>query len=180
MRVMSFIGSRDLGVVSPSIVQLFRKAAEVSVRSGYTLATGAAPGFDQLAAETALAAGGHVLLKLPWAGYECAWITHMRDAYPAKIGIEVYAPFIHVEWTESVRIYHPAVSSLSQGAIALHARNYGIVAPATTVIAVPNPFKPGGGGTGQGIRIAEALRIRCFNLSNPEHAADVEARLCRF
>lgn len=57
--------------------------------------------------------------------------------------------------------YHPNPHSLSPGSVRLHARNYGIVSKSTAVIACPSE-KPGGGGTGQGIRIAKDLNIPVF------------------
>jgi hypothetical protein len=180
LKLISFIGTRDLDAVSDEVLALYQQAVESAVHAGYTIVTGAAQGADQLAADTALMAGGHVMLKLPWATYERAWVTQIVTRYPDKVWIEVYYPFHHDSWTQSVYQYHPKPDSLRQGPFALHARNFGIMENATTVVAISNPNKIGGGGTGQGLRIAEALRIRRFDLTDPMHFEDLETRLaCR-
>ena len=71
---------------------------------------------------------------------------------------------------ESVRAYHPAPGRLKESMVKLHARNYGIVEIADAVVALPRITRYGMGGTGQGIRIAQALGKRLFVL--PE---DLEA-----
>lgn len=110
--------------------------------------TGAAYGIDEAAMVGTQ--GTNLDVYLPWA-------TYNRDIVPPGSRVVVYSPAEHAEWTASVAQYHPAAGRLSRGAFALHARNYGIVAGAKTVIAFPDP--KGGGGTAQGIRIARGLKI---------------------
>jgi hypothetical protein len=67
---------------------------------------------------------------------------------------------------------HPAWGRLGQGGQKLMARNGGIIqgdtpsAPCVDlVLALPSLGKPGGGGTGQGIRWAESLDIEVVDLN---------------
>jgi hypothetical protein len=87
---------------------------------------------------------------LPWASYN-------KEIIPKGARLIIADRFRTAEWFESVENYHPAPDKLTNGARALHARNFGVIQPAHLVIAFPDA--DGGGGTGQGIRIAEALNI---------------------
>jgi hypothetical protein len=49
------------------------------------------------------------------------------------------------------------------------ARNYGIIYKADKVIALLNHSKPGGGGTGQGVRIANFLNIPVLDLNGKSY-----------
>ena len=179
-RYIAMIGSRDTSCVDPSILDLYDRVACMAAWAGYTVISGAAEGFDRVACTSTLAAGGKVKLVLPWRTYEREWYLKQIVLYPKKISIEVYDPNINHDWTESVWTYHPQGTRLTQGAYALHARNFGIIKPASLVIAVPNPGKVGGGGTGQGLRIAEALNKRLYDLTKPESCAQVDQMISRF
>ncbi len=180
IRCISFIGTRESAIVSEEIRSLYDRAACAAAWAGYTVATGAAKGFDQIAAAGALSAGGKVKLILPWTNYERWWYESKIVGYPGKVEIEVYTPSIHKEWTESVVNLHPNGIRLSDGAFRLHARNFGIISCASQVVAVPNHTKLGGGGTGQGIRIAKSQRKRVFDLTNPADFEELSRRLEHF
>jgi hypothetical protein len=121
---------------------------------GYSISTGMAQGVDQVAAFAAV----HGLdVYLPWASYEEVALNELRKLNP-HLKVHVYNIHAAPDWTESVTKYHPAASSLTPGAFRLHARNYGIVAGRDLVVTLKSN-RPGGGGTGQGIRIAKALGI---------------------
>jgi len=163
---IAFIGTRGfLGLPDRVRTMFTLLGREVAERHGVVV-TGAAVGADQTAAETALAAGGLVHLVLPWASYEERWIRRIQSQFPRRVTVEVYDVARHPAWTDSVRTYHPAFHALSRGAIALHARNYGIVAGAAAVVAAAHDAR-GGGGTGQGIRMARGLGIPVFDLWAP-------------
>ncbi|WP_073167402.1 hypothetical protein [Desulfofundulus australicus] len=123
--------------------------------AGYYLATGNALGIDNIARDTWNERfPERVILYLPWAGYNAGGI-HPRNRVIVFSGQR--------DWLESVRKYHPAPDRLSSAAVKLHARNFGIVKSADLVIAFPRSIsKPG--GTGQGMRIAEALGKRLYVL----------------
>ena len=93
-----------------------------------------------------------------------------------KVGFEVYEGFrstaAHADWTQSVYDHHPAGKYLKAGVFCLHARNYGIVAPAQAVIALPRP--PEEGGTAQGMRVGRALGLPVFNLNIPEECRTLD------
>ena len=127
--------------------------------------TGAAPGTDQVAAVSALMSGGSVTLVLPWSSYESAFVARMRADFHDRVTVEVFDQdaSAHAAWIKSVREYHPASDRLTSGAFCLHARNYGIVAPADWITALPSPE---GGGAGQGMRIGRGLGKRVFDLTN--------------
>lgn len=166
-RYNAFIGTRNLALVPSEGLRLFRLAVAESVKHGYTTITGAADGADEDAAEETLRLGGEVFLVLPRWNYKWEWRAAMCEQYPGKLGGCYYHGRHGQEvWTESVDLYHPNPGALNDAGRAMHARNYGIVAPAVAVVAIPEP--PESGGTGQGIRIARALGKKLFNLSVEE------------
>lgn len=129
---------------------------------GCDLVTGNAVGIDSIARDVWNEEHPErVTLVLPWPGYNTALI-HKRNQIVVFAGQR--------DWLESVRAYHPAPGRLKESMVKLHARNYGIVEIADTVVALPRITAWGMGGTGQGVRIAQALGKRLFVL--PE---DLEA-----
>lgn len=161
----AFIGSREISIVPEHILSLYKRAVVAAIEAGYTIITGAAEGCDQFAAETALNCGGEVLLLLPWSLYEKPWWSLQMIQHPGRISIHKYDETQQTSWRDSVKEHHPNWQKLSQGAYKLHARNYGIVDTSKIVVAVSNLSKPGGGGTGQGIRIAKAQGKKVWDLS---------------
>lgn len=135
------------------------------------MTSGAAPGADQLAVITALEAGGAVELYLPWRTYEQEFVETVVARFPGQVRLEVYYGNQNNAWGRSVQQYHPGWANLTQGAYALHARNYGIVhtpeGPVNEVYALPSK-KRGGGGTGQGMRIAKATGVPLYDLTTGE------------
>jgi len=122
---------------------------------GVGLVTGNADGIDGIARDVwSERYSDRVTLVLPWPDYN-------RDKVRSGNHVVVYQG--QREWLDSVVRYHPPGAFLKPGAVALHARNYGIVELADVVIAFPNDGKEGG-GTGQGIRIARALGRELFIL----------------
>lgn len=118
-------------------------------KAGYVIATGGARGIDEAA--MAATEPGMLEVYLPWESYGAEIIP----AHARKI---VYYPRDHPEWHNSVKIYHPAANRLCRADSFLMARNYGIIAGAKLVIALPWRTSRLG-GTGHGIRIAEGLGI---------------------
>jgi len=162
--VIAFIGTRAPGDVPNDWLNLYRRTATLAGACGHPIITGAAPGSDQLAAQCVLAAGGRVALILPWKGFERPWVQRIVGRHHNNVYVDILPEEIPAEALASVRTYHPAYGSLTQGGKRLHARNYLIVQHAELIVALPSD-KPGGGGTGQGIRIAEALGKPCVDLS---------------
>lgn len=143
---VAIIGTRE---PDPDQHRLARDlAALLSAGYGCTVATGGALGIDQAAMEGA--EPGCLVVYLPWPSYNRAIIPPHARCIVADVRI-------HAAWFESVNVYHPAPARLSRGARALHARNYGIVHSSDLVLAFPN--ETGGGGTGQGIRLAQGMGI---------------------
>jgi hypothetical protein len=161
----AFIGTRRVEEVSDFAHAAYLNLVEKMVGEGYTIRTGAAPGADQLAAARALHLGGTVELVLPWKNYEALWVGCAMASYLEKVWVEVYDPYTHIAWGDSVHRYHPAVGKLNIRSFSLHARNYGIIEPCELVVALPAPDRQG--GTEQGIRIAEALEKRRIILESP-------------
>lgn len=147
MSSVAIIGTRD-----PNVYQRMAATALASRLSrdhGITIATGGAYGIDQAAMNGAKPSLLEVYL--PWASYN-------REVIPRDAGKIIIAdPIRHRAWFESVDRYHPNPAALKHSVRALHARNYGIVIGRDLVIAFPHA--EGSGGTGQGIRIAEAEGI---------------------
>jgi len=127
---------------------------QLSHNYGCIISTGAAYGIDEAAMNGA--DPGMLKLYLPWSSYN-------REIIPDHAKIVVASESLHPQWYASVVQYHPAASRLKPGARSLHARNYGILEHADLVIAFPG--EDGGGGTGQGIRIAQGLRIPVMQLN---------------
>lgn len=162
MQHIAFIGTREPELLPREWVDLYLEAVHYAVSQGFTIITGAAKGYDQLAAEAASTNAGRVKLVLPWPSYEQEWLQYMAIWHPHTISAVSYCG--QREWFDSVHKYHLTPWKLGQGDIALHARNYGIVKDAKVVVALPST-KPGGGGTGQGIRVAQGLDVPSLNLT---------------
>jgi len=152
MKKIAIIGSRE----PTKIQELFASATTgISLKLGYNIATGMSPkGIDYIAVLTCVKnkKTDRLYLYLPWSNFS-------RNLIPEGAHIIVYNR--QKDWTESVYKYHPNIPSLSEGAFKLHARNYGIVEGCTAIVACPS-YKPGYGGTGQGMRIAGGLGIPLF------------------
>jgi hypothetical protein len=139
------------------------------VRHGYTISTGNAKGADSL-----FAIGGNrvnpamVELHLPWPGY------NQELVMPDNI-ISVDGGLLQHHLIASQ--YHPNWAKLGRGVQALHARNVAIIQGTVLVIAVPNHAKPGGGGTGMGMRIATHFGILCLDLTKPEDLKRITDKL---
>ena len=159
----AIIGTREPDEFQAEIA--FRLAWAISNLGNKIVRTGAANGIDK---KTMDGTGGKNLeVFIPWHDYN-------RNTIPIGAYICVYNFADHGSWTDSVYNYHPNPSVLSRAAIALHARNFGIVGKAKAVIAFPRP--DGGGGTAQGVRIARALGIKVIQINrgtitSTEHAA---------
>jgi hypothetical protein len=171
----AFIGSRNLSQFEPNVVSAFQKAAENAARAGYLVTTGAAKGADQLAAESALKAGGAVRLSLPWSSYEKEWVSDLSNRNPGRVAIDTRIPVrgIDDKANRSVDQYHPSPRALEGSGRSLHARNYNILsAPqgnvAGAIALAPKVDGAVQGGTGQGVRVAGGLNIPISVFDSPE------------
>lgn len=142
----AIIGTREPDEAQAEVA--FRLAWAIAILGGQIVRTGGAYGIDQKAMEGTQ--GRNLEVYLPWASYNQVIVPNTARRI-------VYDPKVHTSWTDSVGLYHPNAVRLSRSILSLHARNFGIVHGVRTVIALPS--EDGGGGTGQGIRIARALRI---------------------
>ena len=160
------IGSRDL---SHEWLSDCHKLGEWIVKCGHQVISGNATGAD-----FAFASGGNAVdpskvhLMLPWGSFNQGQIAPMN----------VITSEADLDQTERgfylglARKYHPRFDYLSQGAAKLHLRNGMILFPPAgnhprpldLVLAWPS-MKVGGGGTGQGMRIARGEGIECIDLS---------------
>ncbi|TSA39542.1 hypothetical protein D4R30_00875 [archaeon] len=148
MKSVAIIGTRQPDTLQYQYAE--ELAEHLSHTFGVTIVTGGAYGIDQAAMAGAL----KPLLEvyLPWSTYN----EHLVPADAGKI--VVTNPTVHRQWFESVNRYHPNPAAVTtRGVRALHARNFGIVTGRDLVIAFPSDT--GGGGTGQGIRIAEGESV---------------------
>ncbi len=178
MRTYAGIGTRF-----PTDVQetLCIRAARYLGHNGYELHTGAAEGIDQICAMGAFSVAAKVVFHLPWKKHSQEFIDalppHHRDLLDVRVLKTKKSERDNDAFT-SVAKYHPAPDRLSWGAACLHARNYRILVPddpVDFVLALPSPK---GGGTMQGVRIAESLGIpvvRLDQLSDEEARAQVKA-----
>lgn len=148
------IGSRE---ISKDQTVLFQEIGSWIVSKGWYISSGNADGSDYN-----FACGGNkinpsnVILYLPWASYNSNYIRPGNRVLTEP----------KEEWFELTKAFHPGWNNLSQGVKRLMARNYGILHRADKVITLLNHNKSGGGGTGQGWRIAEHLKIPRLDLNN--------------
>lgn len=156
---IAIIGSREPKYNQVSAVIEFIKSIDKDTKK---IVSGCAYGIDAMALMTAFKLGFETIGILPWNNYNrdvqqfCTGVVCVDD-FEEKDRDAAYA---------SVYANHPAPERLTQGAMKLHARNYGIIYWSSLVIACPSN-KPGGGGTGQGIRLANKLGINT-TIINPE------------
>jgi hypothetical protein len=152
------IGSRDLTSNQLRICELL---GEWFAMQGHTLHSGNAPGADQALARGANSVNPKLVnLSLPWYGFE-------RHAIVDGNVVQIFEKLDEVDqafFLQQAEKHHPKWERLTQGARKLHARNGMIIRPVGLVLAFPSS-KPGGGGTGQGMRIARAEGVELIDLN---------------
>jgi len=120
----------------------------------HAVVSGCAYGVDALALKTANALGITTIGMLPWPAYNsdvqayCDYVKVLGDLSTND----------RLRAFDSVVKYHPNPRTLRQTVRDLHARNWMIIHWAVRVIAAPSS-KQGGGGTGQGIRLTQAMGL---------------------
>jgi len=167
-KIYAGIGSRSLTLEERSFC---KKVGRWLAKKGWKLQTGAAKGTDQAFANGALSYKGDVKLCLPSPSYEYKWVELAK----AKGADTKLLQYWHVDAWESVDKHHPKPWLLTNWTRSLQARNYLIVEGVKFVIAWPKG--KWGGGTAQGIRIAEALGITVINLSIPEKLENIKNKI---
>jgi len=123
------------------------------------IVTGGAEGVDSIAINACYMAGAmnKLHLYLPWRNF-------LKSDYNlSESHVIVYNAELHKEWLDTVFKHHPAPERLSPAARKLHARNAGIILASDFVVAIPSDAL-GGGGTGQGIRLAQAYGVPCLTV----------------
>lgn len=156
MRIAA-IGSRK---ITPEQYDLFYKIGRYLSSQGYFISSGNANGTDQSFADGVNSSNPkNLLLYLPWA-------TYNQDSIHCENKI-LKEP--KIQWFDLTAPFHPGWKNLSQGVKRLMARNYGIIYKADKVIALLNHNKSGGGGTGQGVRIANHLKIPVLDLNGKSY-----------
>lgn len=137
------IGSRDC---PPAVLARITALAAGLRDEGWTLATGGAKGVDQAFMDGAGPNASQVML--PWAGYN-----------DLEGQVCEHSPNL-TRWLEMAKAHHPAWDRCRRGARLLHARNVAILEASSVVLA----WSPDGGkrgGTGMGVRLAEAMGLPC-------------------
>lgn len=156
MKKVATIGSRS---TPGPILTLMENIGAYLVSNGYIISTGNAKGADQAFARGANRVNPKLVrLYLPWPSYEIENIVPYNEVIPYQ----------EESWLTEAAKYHPKWSTLKDSVKKLHARNVGIVKGACQIIAFPNNNKIGGGGTGMGLRLAEAYSIPLIDLSKQE------------
>lgn len=158
MKVYAGIGSRE---TPDPILELMTQTSRRLSHKGWLLRSGGAEGAD-----SAFEFGADEYeIFLPWSGY------NGRSGY--GVGEILPDPDRAAQIEHIAAQHHPAWSRLTRGGRALHCRNVTIILgrdldqPARFVIAW-TPEGKGGGGTGQGLRIAQAHDIPIFDLGQPD------------
>lgn len=145
-----------IGTRNPSSRQIESvKSVIDSLNKDDIVISGCAIGIDCIALKYAQEKGLVTVGNIPFSGYNphvskyCSKVYVLDDSYADAF--------------KSVEDYHPNPRALSQVAYKLMARNYMIIELANIVYAYPARDRFGGfGGTGQGIKIANDLDIRCI------------------
>ena len=171
MRTYTGIGSRE---TPKDTLNLMMRIGFVLAKDDWTLRSGRAPGADQAFEQGALLGGGSMEIYLPWAGFEKA---------PAREPYIVPADQLG-NWAEALdvaKMFHPAWSRCSQGARKLHARNVYQIAgrdllSRTEFVVCWTPGGGRGGGTGEALRMAQAIDVPIFDL----FMVDAEKQLLEF
>lgn len=137
------IGSRR---TPNNVLGWMASVAQMLDACGYTLRSGGATGADTAFMNSTWRSE----IFLPWPGF---------NGYPGQ-GV----PFDRVEAAKIARKFHPAWGGLSGGARNMHTRNVPQVlgadlASPTRFVVCWTPSDDDMGGTGQAIRIAEAIQI---------------------
>lgn len=145
MKFYAGIGSRE---TPPAVCAIMTRRAQELAHKGYTLRSGAAKGADTAFEAGAWGELGQPEIWLPWLGYN----GHLSTLIPSPAAFEMAAKF------------HPRWSKLSDNVRKLHARNSHIIlgADLKTPVEFVLYWTPDGtafGGTGQGLRIAQAYGI---------------------
>ncbi len=160
MRIVG-IGSRGL---QPIDLNTCFRLGQFIAKCGGVLDSGNADGADQAFAEGANSVDPALVhLHLPWPNFN-------REAIVR--GNVIHLPQEQSRFAEEAAKYHPAWRRLSQGAQKLHIRNVDIVCwprLKDMVLAFPSQ-KRGGGGTGQGMRVAEGYDIPVIDLNGMDEA----------
>ena len=161
MRTYAGIGSRSISEQESWVIRTW--AAWLKIK-GYTLISGNAEGADIAFQE---GSQSDCFVMLPWTGFN-------EGKYNLDHSRGVMAVGDMPQGRQAVFQYHPNPSALSNGALALQARNYyqvcGLEAfrcpPVDFVLCCADPDSRGGvkGGTGQAVRIAQNLGIPVFNM----------------
>lgn len=151
IRRFAGIGSRE---TPRSIRPLIDIVCDVAVTAGFTLVSGGADGADSMFENAYDERWGCKEIRLPWPGFN-------GNASPLTSA--------SAEAWEIAAQHHPAWSSLSRGAKALHARNVHQVlgADCRSPVEFVVYWTMRGqmvGGTGQALRIASAYDIECVSL----------------
>ena len=159
----SCIGSR---VLTAAQIVICSRLGYWIVYHGHQMHSGNAPGADQAFAKGAnLIHPELVHLHLPWYNFERHAIhdenvVHNLDELPER-ELRIY--------TSVAAKFHPRFEFLSQGVKKLMIRNSSILMPppdcflVDMCLALPSE-KKGGGGTGQGMRIAEHEKVKLIDL----------------
>jgi hypothetical protein len=146
------IGSRE---TPADVLARMRDLASALGKLNIHLRTGGASGADDAFYRGCLTVHGLHTLFLPWKGFN----NHKKGFLPTQACFDMAAK------------YHPAWDKLTRGGRALHARNCQQVLgmmlndPVKFVVCWTSDGKASG-GTGQALRIAEAHKIKVFNLFN--------------
>jgi hypothetical protein len=154
-RIYAGIGSRE---TPEEVLDLMEKAAFALAKKGWILRSGGADGADSAFERGCVRAGGAREIYLPWKGF---------NGNPSALFS------IPGRAVEIASRYHPAWGVLKRGAQALHSRNVLQVlgadceTPAAFILCWARVDSNGRtqGGTGQAVRIAEAMGIPVVNLA---------------
>ncbi len=166
MSRIACIGKRE---VTPDDEKLLMKIGGYLATQGHTVSSGNAEGSDRFFALGAnMVDPALVELHFPKLNHNPKFIWLLN-----KTVVDGDNP----EYRELAVKLHPAWDSLPDFVKKLHTRNVGIVKGCALVIALPNWGKPGGGGTGMGLRVAEELLIPILDLTKEADLARIKAKL---
>ena len=180
MPTAAFIGTRDLGLLPLTWVNLYARAARRFAAAGYTVRTGGSAGAEQQATAACLERGGRAEVVIPYSAFEQPWTSWAQQVYADRISVEIYDRDTHGMWDEAVRRRHPSGVHLSNASRAALARYYGVITRAEIVIALPYARRSDPrdrGTTGHALEWARGDKLTVFDLSQDADRAALRLRL---
>lgn len=169
------IGSRK---TPQHLLDIMHHIAAYLASQGWILRSGGAEGADDAFDAGARAENGESEIYLPWINFRGHWSELHPRAYPFTEEEQKFTAQFHPAWercSPTARLMHQRNTRILLGIEHLHGEQ---VTPVKFVIAWTQEGKVTG-GTGQALRVAQALDIPIFNLGTPSNPQELETMILK-